>query len=113
MRYKRCSGVNSNGCPILQTKSADAATCATEAKVHRTNDGKVRADVHPRHGDGEQLLPLVGKAAGQSLLVRYIFPMKDSLCGTHKWCEGGPEFLSSGAILGLLGGHGTVGYGFP
>ena len=83
-----------------------------EAKVHRAKDGKLRVNAHPRHGDGEQLLPLVGKAGGQPFMVRYIIRMKDSLCGTHNWCEGGLEFLSSGTILGPLGGRSTVGYGF-
>ena len=96
-----------------QCNSANLATCATEVKVHRTKDVKLCVDVHPRQGDKERLLPLVGKAAGQPLLVRYIFTMNASLCGTHKWCEGGPEFLSSGAILCLLDGCGTVDYGFP
>ena len=74
-----------DGCPILQTESADPAMGAMEAKLHRVKNGKLCADAHPRHGDGK--LPLVGKVAGQLLLVRCIITMKDSLCGTHKWCK--------------------------
>ena len=73
MGYERCSVAYSGGCPILQTESADLATRATEAKVHRVEDGKLRADVHPRHDDREWLLQLVGKAAGQPFLIHCIF----------------------------------------
>ena len=109
----KCSVANPDGCLILQTESVDLAMHATKAKVHRVNNYKLRVDAHPFHGDEEGLLTLVGRAAGQPLLVRCIFTMKDFHCGIQKWCEGGPEFLSSGVILGLLGRCGTIGYGFP
>ena len=44
--YEICSGANPHGCPILQTKCEDPSTHATEAKVHRTNNGKLRADAY-------------------------------------------------------------------
>ena len=47
------------------------------------------------------------------LLVSGILGVKNTLIGTHKWCEGGTKFLSSGAVLSLLGGCGTVGNDFP
>ena len=51
--YEGCSVAYPDGCPILQTESADPATRATEAKVHRTEDGKLRAAADPCHSDGE------------------------------------------------------------
>ena len=68
--------------------------------------------MNPQHDDGEWLLPLAGKAKGQPLLVYSILTVKNTLSGTHKWYEGGMKFLSSGAVLSLFCGCGTVGNGF-
>ena len=92
MIYEKWSVADPDGCPIMQTKSTDPSTRVTKAKVNRTNDGILCADVHPRNDDRERLLPLAGKAAGQPLLVCCILSMKDNLSGTHKWCEGCLKF---------------------
>ena len=58
---------NADGCPVLQTETADTTTSASEAKVHSAEDCKLCADANTRHNDGEWLLPLAGKATGQPL----------------------------------------------
>ena len=58
-------------------------------------------------------MPLAGRATGQPLLVRSILTVKNTLNGTHEWCEGGTKFLGSGPVLALLGGCSKVGNDFP
>ena len=79
MEELECLAANSNGHTAAQPEAKNPWWIATEQKVDCPNDGELGTDAYPEQDDRKGLLPFVGEAACQPLLVSSILAVKQCI----------------------------------